>query len=468
MLGQQSLALAKEIRSEFVDLTDNLARKTREKIFFKKEFLTEKSEEISPLTNIEIMHVKYLKWSGVKGETISFIDGGVGETKIMNRIPLIIRAGIFKVITGERDLSEREKFEIYPILVGDLESGRKDRGDYSSVIRIVIELLSAFKATFSKDYSNTNLLMLHGPVSYRLSAYTEHYISEEDIQYILGNKGIDFESDVENINADKLITNFRSFCDNCELNINNGGFCDPTLLKSNIRVICFIWYLLKTIFKETYIRDNFEITGVVERSQSTDFIRDHLFPKLLKLDSSLLEDYKIEKTEKLEKDIDSLLEKSLYHDSLILSLLLEEGEYTSPVYANRRYSGISKDELKGLSELLFETIPLKYVYLKIKHNSLPIRIEFPANISDLSIEFIVNRVYMYSRLLPTYAFPVGLDIVDKYAKVPNWLMDSFRKLILLKLGEESIKNSRIEEVQELLTNVFLLQRRDALDRPKAR
>jgi hypothetical protein len=26
-----------------------------------------------------------------------------------------------------------------------------------------------------------------------------------------------------------------------------------------------------------------------------------------------------------------------------------------------------------------------------------------------------------SLLLPRYAFPVGLDIVDKYAKIPNWM-----------------------------------------------
>jgi hypothetical protein len=39
-----------------------------------------------------------------------------------------------------------------------------------------------------------------------------------------------------------------------------------------------------------------------------------------------------------------------------------------------------------------------------------------ARFSDLA------RLVMHCAwLLPRYAFPVGLDIVDKYAKVPNWM-----------------------------------------------
>jgi hypothetical protein len=34
---------------------------------------------------------------------------------------------------------------------------------------------------------------------------------------------------------------------------------------------------------------------------------------------------------------------------------------------------------------------------------------------------VLRLLYHTSRLLPRYAFPVGLDIVDKYAKVPDWL-----------------------------------------------
>ena len=34
---------------------------------------------------------------------------------------------------------------------------------------------------------------------------------------------------------------------------------------------------------------------------------------------------------------------------------------------------------------------------------------------------VMRPLYHTARLLPRYAFPVGLDIVDKYAKVPDWL-----------------------------------------------
>jgi hypothetical protein len=34
---------------------------------------------------------------------------------------------------------------------------------------------------------------------------------------------------------------------------------------------------------------------------------------------------------------------------------------------------------------------------------------------------IASLVMHCALLLPRYAFPVGLDIVDKYARIPNWM-----------------------------------------------
>lgn len=50
----------------------------------------------------------------------------------------------------------------------------------------------------------------------------------------------------------------------------------------------------------------------------------------------------------------------------------------------------------------------------------PVRIEIFQK--DLGHFRSLARLLMHcSWLLPRYAFPVGLDIVDKYAKVPNWM-----------------------------------------------
>ena len=46
----------------------------------------------------------------------------------------------------------------------------------------------------------------------------------------------------------------------------------------------------------------------------------------------------------------------------------------------------------------------------------------------------MRRVYLYSRLLPNYGFPVGLDIADKFAHVPNWMTRAYEKMIRHTLG----------------------------------
>jgi hypothetical protein len=50
----------------------------------------------------------------------------------------------------------------------------------------------------------------------------------------------------------------------------------------------------------------------------------------------------------------------------------------------------------------------------------PIRIELFAK-DVVQFETLARLVMHCAWLLPQYAFPVGLDIVDKYAKVPNWM-----------------------------------------------
>ena len=63
-------------------------------------------------------------------------------------------------------------------------------------------------------------------------------------------------------------------------------------------------------------------------------------------------------------------------------------------------------------------------YIKVTDNQCPIRIEtlnYPEN-------FIKDYHYILavSKLLPSYSFPIGLDVVDKFAKIPNWLSKASR------------------------------------------
>ena len=94
----------------------------------------------------------------------------------------------------------------------------------------------------------------------------------------------------------------------------------------------------------------------------------------------------------------------------------------------------------------------------------PFRVESFAGESQMGsmLELIFNT----SRLLPTYGFPVGLDIVDKFAKVPAWLSKSVKgqhQVVLLKKALESGDARTIAFAKRVLA----AKGRDWLFRPTA-
>jgi len=58
--------------------------------------------------------------------------------------------------------------------------------------------------------------------------------------------------------------------------------------------------------------------------------------------------------------------------------------------------------------------------LKSEETNFPFRVELN-EAAMLRTSSIASFLYHTARLLPRYAFPVGLDIADKYAKIPDWL-----------------------------------------------
>jgi len=62
--------------------------------------------------------------------------------QISSQIPILLRVGSYTVKVGERKLAERENFGYYPVILGDLQGGTKDRKDFVDVVRITAELLS--------------------------------------------------------------------------------------------------------------------------------------------------------------------------------------------------------------------------------------------------------------------------------------------------------------------------------------
>jgi len=75
-------------------------------------------------------------------------------------------------------------------------------------------------------------------------------------------------------------------------------------------------------------------------------------------------------------------------------------------------------------------------------------------------------VYLYSTLLPGYAFPVGLDIVDKFAKIPQWLTDAYGKLIKYHLREQLyLGEITDEQLRKIIIQALYATQRDWLFRP---
>ena len=66
--------------------------------------------------------------------------------------------------------------------------------------------------------------------------------------------------------------------------------------------------------------------------------------------------------------------------------------------------------------------------------------------------------------MPNYAFPAGLDIVDKFAKVPNWMSRPIHSTMAVQLMKRAIDtgNSKmIEAAKRMLCGT----KRDWLFRP---
>lgn len=436
-LAQSSLKVAKSLRQVYLDVTVKLAEQIRNML------LSESND-----TGLTIRQVERV--SGDSRLTVCFIDGGVGEAEIFFRVPLIVRGGIFRVKEGERDLERRETFEFFPVLIGDLDGGEKSRPDYASVVRIIVELAAVWHVLKDSDnkYSDVNLIMLHGPLLYRLSAYTNHWFYESDIERMTHG-------------AEEIIQGYKEFCKK-----------DPTPRdwfriweqQRKVRANHMIAYLLSSIIQQCSER-GIHFIGVVERASATEICRQ-LFKKMLEDDIPIDDRLLPNPSGQYIKDADEIIERGNYSDPLLFSLVLEPGEYLSLWKAKERYTGFSGD-LSGFGEWLQEIIPVAYTYLKPVENALALRVEFPLNmVQGGEVEKVMAKVYQYARLLPNYAFPVGLDIVDKFARVPKWMVEAYRKYIMFNFGQLA-QEGRIDQTElERMLLFYHLHQRSFFNRPK--
>jgi hypothetical protein len=332
-----------------------------------------------------------LQWESVRGKRIAFVDGGMANLSMLGATPVAARVGGYIVrpgVTGD----EREQFIMVKHLIDELYTPVAGSGVYSGMFpdpsalrdaaRISVEAAGAVQiVTQQRD---VHYLFLHGALVNPVSRYT-------DI-----------------MDGGQVVAAFPNFSTKAQEVLLPDGERDRQGRDAN-----FVRVYLRQL---ELLRDsNAVVCGVVEReSQATSVYRRLIALAIGHPDvPPLLPKAPAEWAEWFTH----VAEQFRISDALLFRCVLEPGEYLMPV-------DIDRNELQRAPaawQVDIQRYPKPWVsYLLPTEWGQPIRIEiFEHNLPQFAQ--LAQLVMHCAWLLPRYAFPVGLDIADKYAKVPNWM-----------------------------------------------
>lgn len=413
-------------------------------------------------------------WEELQNEPVSFIDGGIGQTKLP-QVPTLIRVGFYEVHVGERNMTERENFGYYPVIFGDLEGGSKERRDFPNIVRITAELLGGLSALDRNP--NLRVLMFHGPLVYLMNAYAGHTpFTEADIDLFLKH----YSDDKEQVDQLK-----EDFLKEARLDIYPAmadGRSDEWADRRFFEPLSWIAFLYRKLIAVALNREPRPIiAGVVERGRSHEFCEKVLLKRVFRnLRRNRKQNYFNDMfgLSNLTSE-KNLIDELGYTDNLLLALLLDTGEYSEHWKMNKA-SDLGPGEIKlpeerGSSTVDFSCLrednqfgfpTIKGTYIRVGENADPIRVEIFSELGENQVGEAARRVYLYSRLLPNYGFPVGLDIADKFAHVPNWMTKAYDKMIRHTLGMSLQKGAISDaDMRRVLVQAIYRTPRDWFLRP---
>lgn len=465
-LAQNALTVADSLRNNYFKNTASFVTVLRKAIV-----MHEKGQRTDCI--LKTHDVSGSVWNDFKSEVVTFIDGGIGEVKISSQVPLLLRVGSYCVRTGERKVSEREQFGYYPVVLGDIEGGSKERKDFIDIVRITAELLGGLSAL--QRTPDLRLLMFHGPLVYLVGSYSGHTpFTEKDIDLFLHQ----YASNPELAKSLK-----EGFLEEAKLDIYPQMIpeqADEWVAQRVFEPLAWMAYLYRKLIAEAKRRNPpVMITGVVERGELRDFSERVLLERIFR---GLREKKKPNYFNDLFGRTDlgspkSLLDQLGYTDALLLAMLLRPGQASEP-WEMRKYDGLRHAEVSlpgrpGRSVVNFEPLrsgkfgfpSVRGAYVHVSETTEPIRVEVFSD-DEAEIMQVLRRCFLYAKLLPGYGFPVGLDIVDKYAHVPEWLTSAYGKLIRHHLGV-SLQRGEVkdDEMRKILIQAMYFTHRDWLFRP---
>lgn len=320
-------------------------------------------------------------WEGLQGQAITFLDGGVANIDLPSAAPIGIRVGSYTVRPGETDLTKREQFSIELSIVDDLyaddaflyDSDFADVGKLRDAARIIAETAAVLQSVSRPDAPDA--VLLHGPLinpaaPYGLDDFPAYGLGA--CRRMLGDPEWDGDDEA------------RQF-------------------------VAFYLELLQRI--EATGRT---AVGVVERAIGRE-------PVVL---NSVLDMLQEKGALKREDARQIFTDVKLYglNDASVFDVVFQEGEYLLPLTVERQRPEGKWPEV--WKRWIRDYPPALTTYLKPSELTTPFRVESFKSAPDF--EGALDLVFHTSRLLPSYGFPVGLDIVDKYAKVPEWMSRGIR------------------------------------------
>ena len=256
----------------------------------------------------------------------------------------------------------------------------------------------------------------------------------------------------------------------------------PCTTRRSCLVIAWMAFLYRHLIQEAKRRSvPVLIAGVVERTPSREFIETQLLDRVFR---GLRQRGNVQYFNQVYGRTDltspkALLDKLGYTDTLLLAMLLEPGQMSEPWEVDK-YGGLREGRITLPDDSTREVVdfsalnpgPLGFprvngCYVHVSEITEPIRIDTFPELGEDQLQQCALRAYRYARLLPGYGFPVGLDIVDKYAHVPEWMTNAYGKLIRLHLAE-SLQRGEISDAQmrKIIVEAIYMTHRDWLFRPR--
>jgi hypothetical protein len=335
-------------------------------------------------------------WRSVAGRSIGFVDGGLANLSMFGSAPIAARVGGYVVTPGKTGAT-RERFTVLKHLIDELyahaeggvyESSFPDIGALRDAARISVETAGAVRMI--SEQPDLAWVMLHGALVNPVSRYTDV------------------------MRDGRVLHRFPDFSDMALAELLPG---EPPRTGSDRNFISVHLRQLELLSQSAAL-----VCGVVERESTTSSV----FRAVLNsLDDDLIRNMLPEPPAEWKRWFRNAMDPSgeeesegqRITDSLLFRCVLEPGEALLPVPVDR-------NEIRKAPNVWKDVIARypkpRVSYLLATEWSAPIRIEiFEKDLRHFPTT--ASLIMHCALLLPRYAFPVGLDIVDKFARIPNWM-----------------------------------------------